>query len=642
MSVKSSVAAEPAADAPQLAPLQVGPGRVLLIAAWIGLIAGIGDVVLLVLRKRWIDRDFLHAGADFPWIIPIGVTVLVLVPAILVALIAKIRGSTRFEFAVAPLFFVGFLDLFTRLPIELYAAMIISGGIAIQTVRVIGRRTKGFLRLVTWTVPLLVGMLLTTMLLMTGARAWSEHRQASTLPPARTGAPNVLLIVWDTVRAANTSLHGYSRATTPNLAKLAAQGVRFDAAFSTSSWTLPSHASLFTGRWPHELGVGWKTPMRDDVQTLAGYLASHGYDTAGFVANLENCSRETGLARGFVHYEDFPFSLVDAIIRYTALGRRLDLLHWPHAIDSLVETKIGRWYDLIPRSKEHLKNGEAIDSAFLKWFNKRPETARPFFAFLNYNDAHSPYEVPDQSIPGFGRRPRSSAERQKLVNFSGLDKTRLTVEDIDMFMDCYDDCIFYLDRRLGLLLDELDRRGVLKNTLVIVTADHGEHLGDHGLFFHGNSLYRETVQVPLVIVGNQGIPVGRTVAETVGLNDIPATVVDLLGLGQERPFLGRSVARYWQPITPGVPIVSNPLLMETTRPVFLANDGREPAAKGPMKAVIAAGMHYIQMADGSEELFKLSSDVEEKANLANNPDMFPVLVELRNLLGLMLHKRTRQ
>ena len=116
----------------------------------------------------------------------------------------------------------------------------------------------------------------------------------------------------------NLSLHGYSRRTTPNLELLAGRGVRFDLAFATSSWTLPSHASLFTGRWPHELGVDWKSPLKDGTPTLAEYLGAHGYDTAGFVANLDYCSRETGLARGFAHYEDYPIELYDA---FTPLRR---------------------------------------------------------------------------------------------------------------------------------------------------------------------------------------------------------------------------------------------------------------------------------------------------------------------------------
>jgi arylsulfatase A-like enzyme len=617
----------------------VGACEVILIGTWIGLIVGFGDLGFLVINKRLLFRDFYRLGADFPWILPLGVMVMVLVPALVIGLLARVRGSVRLGVPVLLLSLVGFLDLCARLRLELWASLIISVAMAVQSVRLVRARSAGFLRLVRRSVGWLMAILVGTMFVSLGGRAWSEYRQQATLPPAAAGAQNVLLVVWDTVRAANTSLHGYGRVTTPNLERLARRGVRFESAFSTSSWTLPSHACLFTGRWPHELGADWKAPVRDGVPTLAGFLAAHGYDTAGFVANLDYCGRETGLARGFAHYEDFPLSVFDTFDRYVALSRRIDVSSWVSYLDSLVEKHTGRWYDLILRGREHVKSADAISGAFLRWLGKRPKTGRPFFAFLNYNDAHSPYEVPDRSIPGFGLRPATSSKRQILEGFTGLDKMTLSNEDVRMAIDVYDDCIFYLDRRLESLLDELSRRGVLENTLLIVTSDHGEHLGDHRLFFHGGSLYRQVVQVPLVIVGKKGIPVGRTVAEPVSLCDLPATVIDLLGLGPDHPLSGRSAARYWQPRSPGVRVLADPLLMETTKPELIINGGREPAAKGPMKSLVVAGMHYIRMADGSEELYNIDSDVDEKNNLAADVNMFPVLFESRNLLGLMLQRR---
>jgi hypothetical protein len=95
-----------------------------------------------------------------------------------------------------------------------------------------------------------------------------------------------------------TVVHAYRRRTSPNLERLASRGTRFDQAFATAPWTLPSHSSLFTGRWPHELTADWQSPLDRTHPTLAEYLAGHGYDTAGFVANLDYCSRETGLSRG--------------------------------------------------------------------------------------------------------------------------------------------------------------------------------------------------------------------------------------------------------------------------------------------------------------------------------------------------------
>ena len=121
---------------------------------------------------------------------------------------------------------------------------------------------------------------------------------------------------------------------------------------------------------------------------------------------------------------------------------------------------------------------------------------RPFFAFLNYNDAHTPYEVPDDRRRASGSGPSSWHDRLVLQQWNTLDKTKLPYHDVQMANDVYDDCIAYLDRRLGALLDELRRRGVLDDTLVIVTSDHGEHLGDHLLFFHGCSLYRQARRGP--------------------------------------------------------------------------------------------------------------------------------------------------
>jgi arylsulfatase A-like enzyme len=208
-----------------------------------------------------------------------------------------------------------------------------------------------------------------------------------------------------------------------------------------------------------------------------------------------------------------------------------------------------------------------------------------------------------------------------------------------MATDVYDDSLYYLDRRLGALLDELQARGALDDTLVIVTADHGEHLGDHLLFFHGCSLYRQLVEVPLVIVDPRGVPPSRVVVEPVSLRDIPATVVDLLGLARAAPFPGRSLARFWGGPESANATAGEPLLMETGKPLALTNQGREPVAKGPMKALIADGMHYIRTADGLEELYMLNSDPEERSNLAEYSFAAESLRRFRARLAAMLKPR---
>jgi hypothetical protein len=129
------------------------------------------------------------------------------------------------------------------------------------------------------------------------------------------------------------------------------------------------------------------------------------------------------------------------------------------------------------------------------------------------------------------------------------------------------------------------------------------------------------------------------VVEPSSLRDIPATIVDLLGPGQDGPFPGRSLARFWRGDGQGDKAPSEPLLMETTKPLVLTNEGREPAAKGPMKSVVAGGMHYIRSGDGTEELFNLRSDPEEGLNLAGGSRAVEVLRQFRASLVTLIRKR---
>jgi arylsulfatase A-like enzyme len=608
---------EPARPEPAR-PERPGPATVLLLALWIGLIAGFLDVVFLFCKKRFLDQEYFYRlGDGFQWIIPTGVTALVLLPSLVLAAIAWMRvARVPFGIAVALPAFFGFLDLCAVLPLEPWGALLLSAGLAAQLARLVGRRQRRFLAFVRATMPLLVAAVAVVALATSGARAYREHRAAAALPPPPQGARNILLIVWDTVRAGNLSVYGYGRPTTPNLERLAAHGVRFEHAFATSSWTLPSHASLFTARWPHELSAGWKTPLDAKYPTLAGRLSAHGYDTAGFIANLDYCSGETGVGRGFGYFSDYPLRIWDIVTRYLGLGRRIDQITIAMLADIVSRGRWGATQPLTPISREHAKTALDVNREFLAWLSWQRARSRPFFAFLNFNDAHSPYTAPDNSVPGFGIRPKSWRERLTLQRWNTLDKTTLPMHDVQMANDLYDDSIAYLDRQLSALLDELRRRGVLDDTLVIVTSDHGEHLGDHFLFFHGCSLYRQVVEVPLVIVGPRRVPKGRIVAEPVSLRDISATVLDLAESGAATDCPGRSLARFWDRRGGEPPPSFEPLLMETDKPTILTNQNREPVALGPMKSLIAGGMHYIRAGDGSEELYSLDMDPEERIDLA--------------------------
>ena len=177
-----------------------------------------------------------------------------------------------------------------------------------------------------------------------------------------------------------------------------------------------------------------------------------------------------------------------------------------------------------------------------------------------------------------------------------------------MARDFYDDCLLYIDEQLGILFDELQRRGVLEKTLIVVTSDHGEGLGEHGLFDHGESLYRTEIGVPLVIVPPSGLQTSAVVDEPVSLRDLPATIVDLVGQGTGSPFPGASLTRFWgESGSKGVrsarvddPVISELMAPNPARP----NQGRSPAAQGPLVSLAKGDFVYIRNeGDGREQLF---------------------------------------
>ena len=180
---------------------------------------------------------------------------------------------------------------------------------------------------------------------------------------------------------------------------------------------------------------------------------------------------------------------------------------------------------LLKLSQGERKSATVVNREFLAWLSRRPEPRRPFFAFLNYMDAHSPYLLPPGTSNPLGSAPRTNAELRFLAEgWPEANKRRIPLAAQIVAIDAYDNCLAYLDERLGELIDDLERRGVLDQTLVIVTADHGEGLGEHGLFDHGETLYRTEIRVPLLFV----LPAERgrspvTVAEVVSLRDIATT-----------------------------------------------------------------------------------------------------------------------
>jgi arylsulfatase A-like enzyme len=603
--------------------------------AGIGLLTGLLELGLTLALEPYYDDapGFFRGNRHVVWIIPVVNLAIFGAAGLLLGLLVRIRSATTARLASFLPPFLGALTLLlTVRGLHMIAGVILAGGFASRLAPRLGASLQSYRRPIRLG---LAGLAVAAACLVAasyGRERFAERAGLAGLPTAPTDAPNVLLIVLDTVRADHLSLYGYARPTSPNLTRLAQRGVRFERARAPAPWTLPSHASMFTGRWPHELSAGLTGPLDATEPTLAESLRRSGYATAGFVANTTYCSAESGLSRGFVHYEDHTLDL-RGLLRATALGKRL-LDPSLACVQKLAVTfGLGGW--IPPGNGKAFKDAAAINADFLSWLSGRPR--RPFFAFLNYFDAHHPYLLPEGVNRHFGVRPESHADVLTLHRWWSLDKRRLPPRDLALARDAYDDCIAYLDSQLGRLFDELDRRGILAHTLVIVTSDHGEQLGEHGLFGHASSLYSPEIHVPLVVVGPGGVPSGRCIGEPVSLRDLPATVTDVLGLPAKPSFPGRSLARHWDYAeTPGRR-TSEPVLSEVDGGAKgPANGGRSPVFRGPMKSLISGDTVYIRGGDGREELYDLATDPHETRNLVGEPGAGSALERFREDLRRLL------
>jgi arylsulfatase A-like enzyme len=625
------------AKRPSLMPL-------LLLSAWCGLAAGLMEAGTIVIRKEMFDPNHLYGmSRHFVWLIPVTNLGVFLV----LGLFGWLAGSAwprraRWLFArtlcalvLLPMLLIAFPRIYTL------AWLALTLGVASRLVPLLESNPRRFRRFVQVSFPV---ALIT--LLFLGASPWikdqikqSRERARPSPPP---GSPNLLLIVLDTVAASHLNLYGYQRATSTTLVELAERGIRFDSAQATSSWTLPSHATIFTGRWMHELSVGWLNPLDETQPTLAEFLGDKGYATAGFVANTMYCASDTGLSRGFTHYEDFIFPEFTAPKTAVLVNRGLAVFGktLPFVEDRPSLAWLQPYVQGIWRSFVFDRKGAAtVNREFLDWLSRRTKSARPFFAFLNYSDAHTPYELSTGRIHRFGVAQPDERQREMIRRWGDLDKIRIASRDLPFAVDAYDDCIADLDEQLGRLLDKLRRRGVLDRTWVIIASDHGESFGEHtGVFCHGTSLYQTELHVPLLIIPPGGTTTKHVVKAAVSLRDLAATIVDVLDLEAGSPFPGSSLARYWDRRSTTLPLPPasvEPALSEVV-PGFATNVDAYglPNKSWPLGALNDGDWSYIR-GEGNvrEELFRVSKDTREQHNLARDPAAQPILERMHQILG---------
>ena len=582
---------------------------VLTAAAWLALATGYcGSTFWLI--KQHVFQSLVCLNSDYWWMSPAFQLALFSVPACLLAVVAWRRP--RWDVLIVSVTTLSLLSWLNLLllapPIHVWAWILAACGLATVSGRLFQKCRGGCLTVMRWSLAPMLGVLIVAPLVQTALERSRERAVLAALPPPPARAPNILLIVLDAVRADALELYGADREVAPHLAALARQGVTFEQAWSTAPWTLPSQAGMFTGCLPDDLSADWLSALDDTQPTLAEALTAGGWQCGGFVGNTHYCSTETGLARGFSHYEDYRHSLTDFAL-CTALGRRWLLSAWS--------------VDLGMHDRPARKRAAEVSEGLKSWLARRED--RPYFAFLNYFEAHEPY-VP---LPGYETRKLSSRDEALLIrHWWWLSKEEVTSDQIALLRGAYEDCIRGLDAHVGQLLQDLERSGDLENTIIVITADHGEHFGGHDLFLHGNSLYQPLIHVPLIVVWKGRIPSGVRVEAPVSLAGLPNTLMELIGV--ERRFPGNSWAAHWSPEGPGLQQPEVIAAEIGSQPGHPPCHGHSPIARGPMQCLRKGNIKYIRNGDGGEELYDLGGDPTERVNLAQDADHHEMLLEMRS------------
>ena len=563
-------------------------------------------LIVTVRREAFGTLHWDWNARDIAWMVPSGYLLVFTLCALPLGMIAAVRRNglptrARVWFWSALVVFSALL-LFAR--VHSYAWLLVALGAGYQVAAWATAHPQAWARGVRRVGSALGGVFVVLAAATIARRAQHERRLLANVPDAAADAPNVLLIIWDTVRAQNLSLYGYARPTTPFLDSLARHAVVFDRAYATAPWTLPSHASMLTGQYADAQSGDWTTPLDGTHPTLPEALYANGYTTGAFVANIFAAGYQSGLHRGFVRYDDTRRSLVEALWSTTLTQSR--------AVRGPVERIVRqRWYGQAIKEflrfdwrpfgvfqAHDMKYAEGITAAFLDW---QSSVRRPYFAMLNYMEAHVSQAAPSSTKFAGG------ALRQ----------------------DAYDGAIWWLDSQLSQLVTELRRRGDLERTVIIVTSDHGELFGEHGLNAHGNSLYEQVLHVPLVIFAPGRLTGGVRIDRAVSLRDIARTVQDVAGV--RTPLLpGASLAALATDPRSHTSAVIAHVSKEINRPP------RNPIYWGNMVAMLDDTLHVIRDGRGIVEAFAYRTDTSESVNLAKDPAR---LDHARQLLDSTLRRK---
>jgi arylsulfatase A-like enzyme len=412
----------------------------------------------------------------------------------------------------------------------------------------------------------------------------------SDLESKSAGRPNVVLLVLDTVRADRLSCYGSETTKTRAIDRVASEGLRFQNAYSTAPWTVPSHASMFTGLWTAEHSADWgSVVLGESFETLAEHLSRQGYVTVGFCEN-PFIGRSTGMDQGFSAFID--------------TWRR-----------PLLPRAMRRVAGSLGFSRDRKEFAERTVGLFKLWLRRAPEDS-PFFAYINLMAAHLPRYPRGRDYPQAILQKIQFVNRVPERNY--LCEYQLNQDELSAMRSIYDEEIEYLDLHVEELMAILDEEGLLDDTVVIITSDHGEMFGEHGYIEHQLCLYNELIRVPLIIRYPKELE-PRVATQNVSTVALPATVASLVGSsaswseGSRRRSPLHLVSR------------NQMVVAEYSNGVQMLREAIEHEAPGfdfspfdrSLSCVIDGEFKFIVDSNGGSELFNLRNDPLEQTDLSH-------------------------
>ncbi len=418
------------------------------------------------------------------------------------------------------------------------------------------------------------GVLAGVVLLLVAAGAWLR-------PAGEPPRPNVLLVSIDSLRADHVHAYGYPRETTPTIDALGREGVLFRSAISASSWTVPAHVTMLTGLTLREHGVVTvKLRLHERAVTLAEALRDAGYATAGFVSG-PTVRHIYGLAQGFDLYDDETVAQQDNFLSQKGITSP--------GVTKLAIDWLERWSATSPR--------------------------RPFFVFLHLWDVHYDYEPPPPYDSMFDPDYEGDLTSHNFETGPRIQPD-MPVRDLEHLIALYDGEVRFTDEHLGGVIEKLRALGVLDDTIVAVTSDHGEEFFEHGKKGHYKALYEESIRVPLVIRYPRRVAAGRVIEEQVRLADVAPTILGLAGVAAPPGFASQAgpAAHRAYDLSPWLGEESPP----EPFPELIAVS--ELSIFGYHVALRTNRHKLIRYPRGARELFDLVADPGEKRNLYDAPE----------------------